>query len=181
MSRLQFRLNRLLAVFITGTLCLIFVRSTSASNEVFKESSTRVVMREHPKTGKPFVSIVPSDSHLAAGVREKPRAVSRPDYRMLDPQVNAKDVPYDGPVSDRRKVYIFAGTLAALGAGAGVYGAIAPAAASGTSGVAGGAGLYAGGAALTGGGPLVASIAAQGESQPEDFKMTSESKENPSE
>lgn len=178
MNHLSWSLNRLLAVFTAAVLCLVFAGSTSIANEVLEETTTRVVVRDHPKTGKPFVSIVRPDANLVSGLRQQLHVVSRPDYRMLDPKINTKHIPYDGPVSDRRKIYIFAGTLAALGAGAGVYGALAPAATSGASG-AGGAGLYAGGAVLTGGGSIVASIAAQTDNRPEDFKMSAESRENP--
>ncbi len=148
------------------------------ANEVIENTQTRVIVREHPKTGKPFVSIVRSDVNNDTTFFGKFSIVSRPDYRMLDPKVKAKDVPYDGPVSDRRKVYILAGTLAALGAAGGVIGTLAPAVATSSGGAAGGAGLYAGGAALTGGGTIVGSLAAQSDNQPEDFEMKAESKEN---
>ena len=163
--------------------CMIVASSGVSSplvmaNEVFERTQTRVVVRVHPKTGKPFVSIVSADANHQSGYFTRPAVVNRPDYRMLEPKVKAGDVPYHGPVSDRRKVYVLAGTLAALGAAGGVIGTVAPAASSG--GAASGAGLYAGGAVLTGGGPILARLAAQTDSQPEDFKMTAETRENDS-
>ena len=172
------------ATKLTAAFVLIMMEASPLSctlpclmaNEVIEETRTRVLVREHPKTGKPFVSIVRSDFQKDASTLQDAVPTARPDYRMLDPKVNAQDIPYDGPVSDRRKVYLFAGTLAALGAGAGVLGALAPAAAS-SGGAAGGGGLYAGAAALTGGGTVAATITAHADDQPEDFKISAESKD----
>jgi hypothetical protein len=124
-------------------LCLLFMMIFAASSlgadEILEETHTKVTVRNHPRTGIPFVSISPEDAASDPFADSKP--VKRPDYRMLDPKIKPKDVGYEGPVSDRKKVYILAASLATVGTvgGAGII-AAAPAA-TGT-GAASGAGLY---------------------------------------
>lgn len=146
--------------------------------EVIEETQTQVIVREHPKTGRPYISIVPREipPDPFSGRREK---FSRPDYRMLNPRVKAKDIPYDGPYSDRKKVYLLAASLAAVGTAGGVAGlAAAPAAAAGT-GAAGGAGAYLTGAGAVAGTAAAASVYATTRSSEDNFIHRSESKEKP--
>jgi hypothetical protein len=101
----------------------------------------QVVVRVAPGTQRPFVSIV-SD---AAATEERFIASSetgrgRPDYRMLAYTV-PRDTPlYEGPYSDRTKVYILAGALMTTGIATAAIGAAAPAALGAASS---GAGAYA--------------------------------------
>jgi len=116
-------------------------------SEVLPESGTRVVVREHPATRKPYVVITDKLANGETPVRG-PQG-SRPDYRMLDHKRKNGEIPYDGPVSSRKKVYIFAAGLAATGI---VSSVALPVAAVTGSGASGGAGAYgvAGGAVAAG-------------------------------
>ncbi|MBI1977546.1 MAG: hypothetical protein HYS55_02215 [Candidatus Omnitrophica bacterium] len=157
----------------------MFLNSASAfpTSEVFEETKTQVIIREHPKTGKPYVSIVSQESFDPntpfLGARTK---VSRPDYRMLDPKVKSGEIPYDGPYSSAKKVYIFAATLATLGVAGGAVGmAVAPAASAGGAASGGGTFLAAGGAVAAGSaGGAVAMT--RSDSNVDDFIQTSESR-----
>ena len=61
-------------------------------------------------------------------------------------------IPYEGPYSDRKKVYLFAATLATVGTVGGIAVIAAAPAATGVGASGGGAGAYlAGGAAVTAG------------------------------
>lgn len=154
------------------------------SNEVFDNrnisvprSGAAVMVRENSKTGTPYIVITDPKaprSDLASLDANKYR---RPDYRMLEKNVTAKDVGYDGPYSSKKKIYILAATLAVAGAGAAIAApAIAPAAA-------------ATGAVGSATGPAVAAVAAGSalataakkyqdhfESLPDDYSRESESK-----
>lgn len=126
-----------IAALVIGLL-LLHGFSFGMENEVMQKPIAEVFIREHPQTGKPFVSIRsennPTDPFKGFVKREV-----RPDYKMLD--AYAKGIPYDGPISDRTKVYVFAATIATLGvAGSVVAAAALPAAAS--TGATGGAGFY---------------------------------------
>ena len=104
-------------------------------SEVFEATHTKVLVREHALTREPYVSIVAPDVQTEREIMPgEEHSLTRPDYRMLSYKVKAGDIPYDGPYSDRRKVYIFAGTMIAAGVATAVVGAVAPAAA--TAGVA---------------------------------------------
>jgi len=157
-------------------LTFIFPSNTFAG-EIIEETHTQVIVREHPKTGQPYVSIVSSEGPVPAdsftGQRQK---FSRPDYRMLDPKVKAKDIPYNGPYSDRRKVYVLAATLATVGTAGGVAGILAAPAATG-AGAAGGAGAYLAGAGAVAGTATAASVYATTGSKKNNFIHRSESKE----
>jgi len=154
-------------------LCLL--ASTVDASEVIKEADTSVVVREHPKTGRPYVSIVPAD--IPPDPFSGQKKYSRPDYRMLDPKVKSGRIPYGGPYSDRTKIYVFAASLAALGTASGALVMAAAPAATGAA-ASGGAGAY-----LAGGTAVVAgSAAAAGAGQApdpdklEDYSHRSESK-----
>ena len=145
------------------------------SSEIIDETKTRVIIREHPKTGKPYVSIIsteiPEPPDPFTGQRGR---ILRPDYRMLDAKVKSGQIPYDGPVSDRTKVYIFAASLMTLGTVGGAL-AIAAAPAATGAGASGGAGaLLAGGTAVTAGSAATYSIAAASDPKKEDYSYKSE-------
>jgi len=146
----------------------------AAGNEVLPEPPVVVEVREHPKTGIPYVSIV--DPRRPKGLFSgEIKKYNRPDYRMLDPKVKPRDVKYDGPVSDRKKVYIFAGALAAGGVAG--YAALPVAAASG--GAATGAGAYAAASAAVTAGTFSTHWAMQRDDRPDDFTQVSTSREIP--
>jgi hypothetical protein len=140
------------------------------ASEVIEEK-TRVIIREHPKTGKPYVSIVSSDvpepPDPFTGQKAK---ILRPDYRMLDPKMKSGEIPYEGPVSDRTKIYVLAASLATLGvAGPALLPAAAPAAA-GSAGATGGAGaLAAAGTAVTVGPVAAVAIAGRPDPDKDDY------------
>jgi len=142
--------------------------------EVQDVTHTQVVVREHPKTGKPYVSIVPDGDVTPDPFTGQKKAYIRPDYRMLDPKVKSGDVPYDGPVSDRKKVYVFAASLMTVGTVGGAVGMATAPVAAGTA--AGGAGAYVGAGAVVAGTTAAASIAAS-KKRPwdDDYEHISES------
>ena len=145
------------------------------ASEVIEETRTRVVIREHPKTGKPYVSIVsseiPEPPDPFTGQRGR---IIRPDYRMLDPKVKSGQIPYNGPVSDRTRVYIFAASLMTVGTvGGAMIWAAAPAA-TGAGASSGAGALLAGGTAVTAGSAATYSIAARPDSKKEDYSHKSE-------
>ena len=139
---------------------IIFCRALYCS-EVFEERETiqyvsdsirgtitTVHVREHLKTGKPYIVITKaeaSEEEKSKPEQRKSEKVSRPDYRMLSPKVKSGEIPYEGPYSDRRKVYILAGSLIATGIATGVLAATAPATtvtAGAASASGAGAGVY---------------------------------------
>jgi hypothetical protein len=113
-------------------------------NEILGESTIQVFVREHPQTGKPFVSLR-KDGNAPDLFKGFVKREIRPDYRMLDAKTRSGDVPYDGPVSDRKKVYIFAATMITLGVAGGIATAAIPATAA-AGGASGGTGLLGAGA-----------------------------------
>jgi hypothetical protein len=120
---------------------------TPLPSETIIDTNTEVRIRQHPKTGQPYVSIVPRNNPDEKRIPFKDlKPVSRPDYRMLDYKTKSGEIPYDGPASNRAKVYVFAATLAATGVAGGLLLPIAPA----TGAAASGAGI------LTGAGATVA-------------------------
>ncbi len=163
--------------------CLGGVGAVNA-NEVLEQKEINfpqhaaVMVRENSKTGTPYVVIVDPKaprSDLASLDSNKYR---RPDYRMLEKNVTAKDVGYDGPYSSKKKIYILAATLATAGATAAVVGpALFPAAAA--TGAAGGSVAVPAAAAAVGGSALA--VAAKKyqdhfENLPDDYSRESESK-----
>lgn len=141
------------------------------------ERGGQVMVRENSKTGTPYIVITDPSvprKDLAALDSNKYR---RPDYRMLQKGVTAKDVGYDGPYSSKKKIYILAATLATAGATAAVVGpALFPAAAAtGAVGSAAGPAIAAG----VGGSALAAAANAYQEhykNLPDDYNRESESK-----
>lgn len=116
----------------------------AGENEVIPESPFKVFVREHPQTGKAFVSLRKESStdDLFKGFVKRE---IRPDYKMLDAKTKSGDIPYDGPISDRKKVYIFAATMMTLGVAGGIATAAMPVAAT-AAGTSGGTGLLGAGA-----------------------------------
>ncbi|MBN1493343.1 MAG: hypothetical protein JW938_04280 [Candidatus Omnitrophica bacterium] len=120
--------------------------------EIIDTSTTRVAVRIHPKTGNEYIAIYALD-------HEKPlydfqvsgEKYSRPDYQMLSHTTRSGDIPYDGPVSDRTKIYVLAATLAASGIAAGAVAQATAAAAATTTASTGAAGAYATAGAVLGG------------------------------
>ena len=145
------------------------------ASEVIPESSAEVIVREHPKTGKPYVVITSTGSADRDPFSGKHLKAQRPDYRMLDPKMKSGQIPYEGPYSSRKKVYILAATLATVGTVGGTA-IIAAAPAATGAGAAGGAGAYgaAGGAVAAG---TISTAALQTRSDPEkdNYSLTSES------
>ena len=171
-------------------ICIIFcvVRGSwpaAQANEVLDsqeipmpKSGAAVMVRENSKTATPYIVItdpLQPRKDLAALDSNKYR---RPDYRMLQKGVTAKDVGYDGPYSSKKKIYILAATLATAGATAAIVGpALFPAAAA--TGVAGGSVAVPAAAAAVGGSALaVAAKKYQDHFQnlPDDYNRESESK-----
>ncbi|MBI4398604.1 MAG: hypothetical protein HY586_05720 [Candidatus Omnitrophica bacterium] len=147
--------------------------------EVEVKTHSRVIVREHPKTGKPYVSIVSGELPVPPDPLTHARnRYSRPDYRMLEPDAKKGDYAYDGPYSDRTKVYIFGATLMTAGVTGGALGmAYAPAAAATATASTGGGGAYLVGAgALAGAGGLTVSELTKTRPKDEQFTHEGESK-----
>jgi hypothetical protein len=146
------------------------------ASEVIEPTRTQVIVREHPKTGRPYVSIVSSDRAVPPDPFSGQKKYSRPDYRLLDPKVKAGEIPYDGPYSDRRKIYIFAATLATVGTVGGVAGMAAAPAAAGAGASGGGAAYLAGGTAVAAGSAAAVTAVTHSDPKEENFIHRSESK-----
>ncbi len=157
----------------------LFANEVLGSQEIpMPKSGAAVMVRENSKTATPYIVItdpLQPRKDLAALDSNKYR---RPDYRMLQKGVTAKDVGYDGPYSSKKKIYILAATLATAGATAAIVGpAIFPAAAA--TGAAGGSVAVPAAAAAVGGSALaVAAKKYQDHFQnlPDDYNRESESK-----
>ena len=162
--------------FFIYFFALIYFSSFLCASEVMEETPTSVIVREHPKTEKPYVSIVSSKiSPSVDPFTGQRKWKKRPNYRMLDPKIKAGEIPYDGPSSSAKKVYIFAASLATLGVAGGAIGmAIMPAAAGGAA-TGGGAYLAAGGA-VAGGTTAAAVLKTKPDPNQDDFIQISESK-----
>lgn len=139
---------------MTALVFFLAAANLSAS-EIIEETRTQVIVREHPKTGRSYVSIVSSEVPAPPGPFAGQKSYSVPDYRLLDPKVKAKDIPYDGPYSNRTKIYILAASLATVGTVGGTAIIAAAPAATGAA-ASGGAGAY-----LAGGGAVIAGSAAE--------------------
>ncbi len=164
-------------------ICLMLLwmvpMQAAAVTEVMPETRTRIIVREHVKTGEPYVSIVSSDTENSENPLGPPqKRFLRPDYRMLDPDIKSGEIPYDGPVSDSTKVYIFAASIATVGVVGGIAASAAiPAAAAGTGAAAGGAGAFAGaGTAVAVGSISAAFLSSRPNPNRDDFIHTSASR-----
>ena len=148
------------------------------TTEVLPQTNTAVVVRNHPKTGKAYATIVAKGnethdnfSYLYSG--KVKNYTARPDYRLLDPKVKSGQIPYEGPVSDNKKIYIFAASLATLGVTGGALALAFPAA---STAAAGGGALYtAGGAAVAAGTAATAYEVTKTDPKKDNFTQHSES------
>ena len=176
-SKSEYRNPKRLILILGFGICFGFRISCFAeANEVMEETSTMVVIREHPRTGRPYVSI----TSLEAGARDpfegQRRRYGRPDYRMLDPKMKSGKVPYDGPYSDKKKIYLFAASVATLGTVSGAAVMAAAPAATGTA-ASGGAGAYlAGGTAVVAGSAATAEIAMKPDTKKGNYTLRAESR-----
>lgn len=163
------------ASIMTFIFLTFFLSSNSFASEIVEQTQTKVIVREHPKTGRPYVSIVSAEAAIHDPFANLGKKYPRPDYRMLDPKIKAKDIPYEGPYSNRKKVYALAATLATVGTVGGVAGlAVAPAATG--AGASGGAGAFAVGGGAVAAGTVTGAIKAQTNPGPEDHIERSESR-----
>lgn len=154
--------------------CFFGGQVLTAAEEVKDPTNTQIIVRQHPKTGKPYVSIVPSGEVPKDPFTGALKKYARPDYRMLDPHFKSGDIPYNGPVSDRKKVYLFVASLMTVGTVGGAIGIAAAPVAAGTA--AGGAGAYVGaGAAVAGTATAASLLASKKRPWDDDYKHTSES------
>lgn len=145
------------------------------ASEVIEETKTMVVVREHPKTRRPYVVITLPEKETVDPFAHLRQPFSRPDYRMLDPKVKSGALPYDGPSSDRKKIYIFAASLATLGTASGAMVITAAPAATGAA-ASGGAGAYlAGGSAVVAGSSATVAIATKPDPKKENYTHRSKS------
>lgn len=174
-SHLAHRLGFLLAALVEMTT---FHTNLIASSEILPDTRTEIVVRKHPKIEQEYVSIVSLDEPRKDLDRINNGKYSRPDYRMLDPHTKSGDIPYDGPVSSRKKVYVLAASLATAGAASAVAGAaLFPATVAASSASGGGAGLAAAGAATAAaGGAISARALTQPTDLPEDYARIQESR-----
>lgn len=151
------------------------IQNTFAS-EVLEQTQTQAVVRNHPRTDEPYVSIVSPDRLNVDPFAGNRKSYLRPDYRMLDPKIKSGMIPYNGPYSNRKKVYIFAASLAAVGTVGGTAIIAAAPAATGTA-ASGGAGAYlAGGAAVAAESAAEYAIAAKPDPKKDIYTQRSESK-----
>lgn len=132
----------MLEKILAALMIFSFTLPVYAQTEVITETTSTVIVREHPRTGKPYAVITGNPESAGPFAQLPVLTKSRPDYRMLDPKIKRGTIPYMGPVSDRKKVYAFAATLATLGAAGGTA-IIAAAPAATGAGASGGAGAYA--------------------------------------
>ena len=126
-----------------GLFIFLFLPASGyAASETLPETSSQVIVRDHPRTGRPYVVITDGVQKMNPFEKLPVLTRTRPDYAMLDPKIKRGKVPYQGPVSDRKKVYVFAATIATLGAAGGTAIIAAAPAATGV-GSSAGAGAYA--------------------------------------
>lgn len=157
-------------------LLSVLLSNIALASEVLKDSQSQVAIIEHPKTGKPYVSISSGNIRTTSAMLGAKKLTKRPDYRMLDPKVSPKDVGYDGPYSDRKKVYILAASLATVGTVSGAA-VIAAAPAATGAGAASGAGALAGAGAGVAAGTLGGTYAlSKSDPNQDDFTHTAQSK-----
>ncbi len=155
----------LISLFLS--LTLVFGHVYAEDTEVLPKTNTKVVVREHPKTGEPYVAIVAASEADRGGPFAGMKRISiRPDYRMLDPKIKSGTIPYEGPYSSRKKVYMFAASMAALGIGGAALLPVAPATGAGA---AGGVGAFAGaGAGVVAGTAGAVAVAKRQDSEKKD-------------
>ena len=91
--------------------------SSALANEVLVDTGTEVIIRDAKKGRHPLCFRLFLKNHPVPRdpIYHKRRAYSRPDYRYLDHKLPKGSIEYDGPSNSRKKVYIFAATIATLG------------------------------------------------------------------
>ena len=178
-----FQFKKGLSQGIAWVLICVFAQNSFAANlekqetarAILPQTNTEVVIIENKKNAKPLVCIKGKDAPLRSYLNSLSKELKRPDYRLLDYRMKPGAIPYEGPVSDRTKIYIFAATIATLGVvGGAVVGAVAASAPAAGGAASGGAGLIAAGTAVSAG---TVSIALKESSpNPKDDSYTHESK-----
>ena len=176
--------TKLIRIMFSLVLSSLFFVPAGFANEVLDAreitmppSGAQVMVRENSKTGTPYVVITDPKNPRTDLASLDSNKYRRPDYRMLEKNVTAKDVGYDGPYSSKKKIYILAATLATAGATAAVVGpALFPAAAA-----TGAVGSAAGPAVAAVGASSALAVAANKyqehfENLPDDYSRESESK-----
>lgn len=164
----SFQLKRA-GIALVFFVCLLSVPQ-STGNEVLPETQTKMIERSHPRTGERYRVITAGAAPESQNYFEgEPREYSRPDYRMLESDAQRGEIYYDGPVSSRKKVYIFAATVATLG----TVGAVSlPTAVAAGSAASGGAGACAVGGAAVAAGTLGGAVKLTKPAQNDDFVQT---------
>lgn len=176
---LRRKLGQFIFCMILCSLSLVqsFADEVFETREIFAPSvDAQVMVRENSKTGTPYVVISDPQNPRGDLASLDSNKYRRPDYRMLQKGVTAKDVGYDGPYSSKKKIYILAASLAAAGAGAAIALPVAPAAAG-----AGAAGSAMGPAIAAAGAGSALAVAAKKYQDhfvnlPDDYNRESESK-----
>lgn len=141
-------MKRILPFFLALGLVLPDV-SPALASEVADPTQTAVQIRQNPRTGENYVSIVSSQAPEARVIYYGDQSrYARPDYRMLDRKVKPRDVGYEGPSSSRTKVYALAAALATTGV---LAGTMIPVTAATGAGAGSAAGYAAAGAGVTAG------------------------------
>lgn len=162
---------------LSAAVLILGMGRSGLGSEVIEETGTRVIVREHPKTGRPYVSIIPSGAETPRDpFGEARKRYGRPDYRMLDPKVKSGQIAYEGPWSDRKKVYIFAASLMTVGVVGGGIGMATAASAAGSTAAGGGGAYVAAGTAVTAGSAAVVAAKSRPDPHREDFDHTSQAK-----
>ena len=164
-------------MMISGLLIVLFTIDQSLVcaeySEVLDKPLQEIYVQEHKATHEPLVTIADTGG---LGSRydflNHPKKISRPDYEMLDPRIKSGDIAYDGPVSNRKKVYYFAAGMAATGV---VAGTMIPVSAVSAGTATTGAGAYAaGGAAVAASSVGFSSWRSKSEPEEENFSHTHE-------
>lgn len=152
----------------------ILFQNVLFADEVLTGVPVKIVKKEHPRTGKKFYSVVSEDIQKTGIAAVEKKNYSRPDYRFLDHTVKSGTIPYDGPSSSRKKVYVLAGTVATLGVVGGSVGMMAAASAPVSAGTGSGAvGYLAAGTAVGTGSLSTAWLKSRPDPERDNFERTS--------
>jgi hypothetical protein len=166
--------KRVIVAMLFIFYCIGNVNAEEVGSSEVIDIGTDVSIRVHPKTGEEYICLRAAGEEAPAyRFQIMGERYSRPDYEMLSHNVRSGDIPYDGPVSDRTKIYVLAATLAASGIAAGVVAQAAAAGAAATTAASAstaGAGAYAtAGAVLAGVSVATPLIKAQPDPNRDDF------------
>ncbi len=148
----QLWISFLIAAVFSQSLFAESLENPEAPREILQESRAEVVVIENKMSGKPLVCIKENAQPIRPYLQSLAREVKRPDYRLLDYRTKSGEISYEGPSSDRTKIYVFAATIATLGVVSGAaVGAVAASSAAAGGASSGGAGLVAVGTTLSAG------------------------------